>query len=239
MIERDEAQIGKILSDLLTRQRPKSGRADCPDEEMLASYLIGVLTEVARAELEAHLSDCAICLDDLSAAYKTAQENERGTVSQRALERAMALVLPARGEPDFLELVVRLVKDSIELVTTSGQLASATAPAEIRGKGKSPDGGILQVEKELEKFRITVEVERTEAELCQVAVKVKPKAGSVADGIRLSLVCEGREQASYLARQGGAIFDRIPPGEYRLAVSQAGRPVGSMRLTIKEGRHER
>ena len=59
------------------------------------------------------------------------------------------------------------------------------------------------------------------------------------DGVRLTLLAGSRELASYLARQGKAIFDGIPTGEYRLAVSQDGRPMGSMRLEIKEGHHGR
>ena len=57
------------------------------------------------------------------------------------------------------------------------------------------------------------------------------------DGLRLSLLAGGREQASYLARQGMAIFDRISPGDYHLAITEANAPVGSIRLTIKEGHH--
>ena len=75
---------------------------------------------------------------------------------------------------------------------------------------------MLHVESELGEFKVAVEVERLEGDLCQVAVNVKSNAGSVADGLRLSLMSGEREQASYLARQGAAIFDRIPPGEYQL-----------------------
>jgi hypothetical protein len=74
--------------------------------------------------------------------------------------------------------------------------------------------------------------------LSQVVVNVRANAGAVADGIRLSLMSGGREAASYLARQGTAIFDRIGPGDYQLEVSESGHSVGSIRLTIKEGYRE-
>jgi hypothetical protein len=70
-------------------------------------------------------------------------------------------------------------------------------------------------------------------------VTVKLRSGAIADNIRLSLMSGEREQASYLARQGSAIFDRIPPGDYRLKVSDSGHSAGSIRLTIKEGSDER
>ena len=239
MIEQDEVQIGRILRRFLRRDREETKRVGCPDDERLANYLGESLSEAERRELESHLASCAGCLDDLGAAYKAQHEEDRDTVPQRLLEKAMALIPAKQAKPDFLEVVVKLVRDSLELVSTSGQLAFATTAAEIRGKGKSLDSTILQVEKELGKFRIWIEVERTEGDLCQVVVKVKAKGQLVADGIRLSLVAGGREQASYLARQGMIIFDRIPPGEYRLALSEGNAPLGSVRLMIKEDHHER
>jgi hypothetical protein len=95
------------------------------------------------------------------------------------------------------------------------------------------------VEKEMGRFKVAVEVERVERELCQVAVTVKPQDGLAADAIRLSLVSGDREQASYLTRQGVAVFEQILPGEYRLEVAESGHSVGSIRLIIKEGHHER
>ena len=134
--------------------------------------------------------------------------------------------------------MITLVLDSIRLVSTSGQVIQAVAPIGIRGKGQSPGTSILRVEKQLEKFTIVVEVERLEGDLCQVAVTVKLRSGAIADNIRLSLISGEREQASYLARQGSAIFDRIPPGDYRLEVFESGHSAGSIRLTIKESHHE-
>ena len=238
MTDGNEEQIGRILS-YLRAQRPRSERVDCPDEEILASYLVGVLGGEAKAGLEVHLADCAVCLDHLCAAHRAAEGDEAETVPQMVLDKAMGLVPPATVGPDFLELVVRLVRGSLELVSTSGQSVLATARAGVRGKGRSSDTAILRVEKELGKFKVAVEVERVEGELCQIAVTVRTRGAPVTDGIRLSLLSGSREQASYLAVQGTAVFDRVAPGEYRLALSQAGHPVGSMRITIRGGHHER
>jgi hypothetical protein len=107
----------------------------------------------------------------------------------------------------------------------------------VRGKLESSGTTVLQVEKEMGRFKVAVEVEPVEDELCQLAVTVKTGGASPADGIRLSLLAGGREQASYLARQGTAIFDRISPGDYSLAISESNAALGSIRLTIKEGHH--
>lgn len=192
MIDRDEEQIARILCRFLGRLRQKKGETGCPDDESLGNYLGGLLTEDAKIGVETHLAECSFCLNDLVAVHKAAQDYQTERVLQRIIDRAMALVPPIPGQESFLDLVVRLVKGSLELVRTSGQWVDpfATAPVGIRGRP--------------------------------------------AEGIRLGLFSSGREQASYLTRQGEAMFDRIPLGEYNLAISDSGTPVGTVRLQLTE-----
>jgi len=238
LINPEDKRLGKALSCFLAQQSPSAVTTDCPDEEMLAGYLWGSLGDDTRNELESHFSRCPFCLETISVAFQAAEEGGNEQVPQSFLEKAMALVPRKELRPDFLEIVVRLLRGTIELVSTSGQLVHALAPAGVRGRSKSSDTPVLQVDEELENFHVNVDLERLEEDLCQIAVTVKPKGGSATDAIRMSLVSGDREQASYLARQGMAIFDRIPPGDYRLEISDSGHFVGSIRLRIKEGFHE-
>jgi hypothetical protein len=236
VIDSKEDQLGRILAYLLA-QKPGNGRAGCPDEEALASYLAGGLTPSMGEEMESHLAQCTACLDELSAAYSSMLGDEKETVPEALITKAMALVPQAAQKEGFFDMVVRLARGSLELVSTTGQLVEVPGLAGVRGKPESPGTTILQVEKEMGRFKVAVEVEPVEDELCQLAVTVKADGSLPADGIRLSLLAGGREQASYLARQGTAIFDRISPGDYRLAISEANAALGSIRLTIKEGHH--
>jgi hypothetical protein len=235
VIDRNDEQIGRILAYLMA-QKPRNGRAGCPDEETLASYLADVLTPSMGEEMETHLAQCTACLDDLSAAYTSMRGDEKETVPEALIAKAMALI-PHAAQEGFFDMVVRLARGSLELVSTTGQLVEVPGLAGVRGKLESPGTTILQVEKEMGRFKVAVEVEPVEDELCQLAVTVRAGGALPADSIRLSLLAGGREQASYLARQGTAIFDRIPPGDYRLAISEANAALGSIRLTIKEGHH--
>ena len=239
MINRNEEQIATILRDLLNRGRKKTGRSGCPDEENLASYLTELLTEGAKKELEAHLAKCSFCVDDLVAVHKAVQDDATERVPQRLVDRAMDLVPPTQEQEEqgLLDLVVRLAKGSLELIRTSGRWIDplTSVPVGIRGRPKPSESGILQVEKEIGRFKVAVEVELVEAGLCQIVVRFKgEEEGRPAQGIRVSLVSRGREQASYLTRQGEAMFDRIPLGEYNLAISDSGTPVGTIRLKLTD-----
>src|SRR5262245_24334789 len=237
VIDLNEEQLGRILAYLLA-QKPRNGRAGCPDEETLASYLAGGgLTSTICEETETHLAQCTACLDDLSIAYSSMLGDEKETVPEALIAKAMGLVPQTTQEEGFFDMVIRLARGSLELVSTTGQLVEAPGLAGVRGKPETPGTAILQVEKEMGRFKVAMEVEPVEDELCQLAVTVSAGGGLPADGIRLSLLAAGREQASYLARQGTAIFDRVSPGDYRLAISEANAPLGSIRLTIKHGHH--
>jgi hypothetical protein len=236
VIDPNEEQLGKILAYLLFQKR-RNGRAGCPDEEILASYLAGGLTPTTSEEVETHLAQCTACLDELSAAHSSILGDEKETMPEALIAKAMALVPQAAREEGFFDMVVRLARGSLELVSTTGRLVEVPGLAGVRGKPESPGTTILQVEKEVGRFKVAVEVEPVEDELCQLAVAVRAGGASPADGIRLSLLAGEREQASYLARQGTAIFDRVSPGDYRLAITENNLPLGSIRLTIKEGHH--
>lgn len=236
MIERDEEQIGRILKQLLagrSRERGRVGR--CPDEESLATYLTAALPEEEKTKVEDHLAACHFCVDEIVAAHKAMQETATEIVPQRVMDRAMELVPAKQRNEGVFDVVVRLVKDSIELVSTSGQWIApmAAAPVGVRGRAQPSESSILQVEKEMGKFKVAVEVERLETDLCQVVVNVSGLEGKPAEGVRVSLLAGGREQASYVTRQGEAVFDRIPQGEYNLALSEAGAPVGMIRLKME------
>ena len=236
MIDPNNDQIGRILAFFMAR-KSRNGRAGCPDEETLANYLAGGVTTSMREDMEIHLAQCMACLDELSAAYSSMMVDEKEAVPEALVAKAMALMPQNAQEEGFFDMVVRLVRGSLELVSTTGRLVDVPIMAGVRGKLESPGTAILQVEREMGKFKVAVEVEPVEDDLCQLAVTVKAGAAVPTDGLRLSISAGGREQASYLARQGMAIFDRISPGDYRLAITEANAPVGSIRLTIKEGHH--
>ena len=77
-----------------------------------------------------------------------------------------------------------------------------------------------------------MELELIEEGICQVVAHVTEGQGNPADGLRLSLISGGREQASFLTRGGEVVFDRIPVGDYSIALFESGTPVGTIKLAL-------
>ena len=238
MIERDEDFLAHLLRRLPQIKPGRQVRSGCPDEEALAVYLSDALGEADNAVVENHLAGCVACLDELLAAHQAAQDEGRAAVPAKAAARAMALLAKPKLTSEIFNLVVGLARDSLELISTSGSLIMPALAAEVRGKGKPASTGILRIEKNLGELQIAVEVERLDGDFCQIAVNVASHGKPAADGLRLSLFSGAREQASFLARQGSAIFDRVAPGKYQLAVSAAGNALGTIGLKIQEGSHD-
>jgi hypothetical protein len=228
-MDANEHKIAGILSRLLERTAGPIDRAKCPDEETLAMFLQGELANKVRDEMEAHLARCELCVDELAAALKAAETaGAELDVPRRLVNRAMALV--GRTESGF-EIAVRLLRDSLELLSTTGRLVPQFAPV-VRGETTSVEGNALQVEQEVGRFRVAVELELAEPGVCRVLANVTEESGQPAEGVRLTLTSADREQASFLTRAGGVVFDRIAPGEYSIAVSESGNALGRIRLNL-------
>lgn len=229
MTIRNDEEIGKIIHSLLSKRKQMTGRTGCPDEESLASYLSGVLADDAREKVEAHLAECSYCLEETVVAYKAGEDQGLERVPQRLLNGAMELV---KETESLFDLVVRFVKDSVELVSSVGFTTLTPVPVGVRGVGTAGAEKILQMEKEVGRFKLGLELEQVETGVCRIAARVTESDGKPVDGVRLSLIAGGREQASFLTRGGQVAFDRVPQGDYSLALSESGGPVGTVKLSL-------
>ena len=234
MIDNDDNGFGKTVRRILDRRSGQTTRDDCPNEENLAAYLTGASLDQERDRLEQHLAACAYCLTEVAAANDAGETGVSANVPRWLMERAMGVVAAPKGENVF-DLVVRFVKDAVELARQSGEwiVIMAPQPAAVRGAAATGASSMLQLERAMDDHKIELEVERVESNLGRVVVRVKSADGKPADGLRVSLTAGGREQASFLIRQGQAVFDGVPQGDYQLVISRAASTVGTINLKIE------
>jgi hypothetical protein len=224
----DEEKLAAMVRRVGSRSRVVAERGTCPDEEALAVYLGGSLALDERSRIEEHLSLCSSCADDVVAAYEAARSDNLDIIPPRLVEKAAALI-PVRET--LVDVTIRLIRNSIEIVSTSARVVQTPMPV-LRGEAEPASGNMLQVEHEVGRFRVAVELDLTGAGTCQVVANVKEASGGPAEGVRLSLTSGEREQASFLTRHGVVVFDQLAPGEYSIAVSEAGTYLGKIRLNL-------
>lgn len=233
-MEADEKTIERMLANLFRKNRQETPTVDCRDEERLAGYLSARLKQREGTEVENHLATCLYCLDVVVAAYESTREGETAVVPQWLIERAKNLVHPSTEREQTFNLVVRLVREMLEVVRTSGHVVLAPAAAAVRRQAASSGQKAVQVEKKLGRFTVRLEVERIEPGLCQVVVSAADENGRPVDGVRLTLSSGGRERASFLTRGGDVIFERLSPGDYTISVAEPGAPAGTIRLNLTQ-----
>jgi hypothetical protein len=117
------------------------------------------------------------------------------------------------------------------LISTTARVVAAPVPV-LRAEAQESPANRLRVEQEVGRFKVAVELDLSEAGVCQVIANVTEESGEPAEGVRLSLSSGDREHASFLTRAGIVVFDRIAPGEYSIAVSESGTPIGRIRLNL-------
>jgi hypothetical protein len=223
-----EHRIAGMLRRLRGRTAGASERTDCPNEEKLSLFLNGALAADARDELESHLVTCAYCAEEVVSGYRAADTDSAAQAPEPLVRRARGLVPQKEA---LFDLAVRLVRGTIELINTSGRIVPLPSQV-LRGEPRPVEANALQVEQKVGLFKIAVEIDVSKADACQLIANVAEENGSPAEGVRLTLSSQNREQASFLTRAGVVVFDRIAPGEYSIAVSESDNVVGKIRLNL-------
>ena len=220
-------------------------KTTCPNEEKLACYLEGSLSDHDRAVMESHLSECEICLDNL--------------MVTRSIVRGGALSLdevPAKVTRSAVRLVKRqigLAGDPIAHVLKRPfknlwlALSSFFGPASwaewrlapIRSSRKLVSRNIVHIRKSFKDIDtdIDIEIEKTKGEKAHIRVNL-PDCNQYNESIRVTLKKGERELSSYLLGKGDILFEDVPFGCYSLTFSKNGAVLGKYLFKIKESPDE-
>ena len=216
----------------------------CPQEEALADYLAGRLSEENKTVLESHLSDCNQCLDEMMVAEELIQDNELSgfdMVPPAVTESAIALV-KGRTPPEHHTFRQR----SAQILNQIAAWISAHTPfdwyssdhlAPVRSSEKTITNDYFHVQKSFKEIITDIEVEKTEQKKACVRVNLVSDSKKE-NNIRVTLLDRNeREMASFLLSDGFVLFEDIQFGHYRLAFVRSGRRIGMYQFEIKDSSH--
>lgn len=209
---------------------------DHPEEEIMAGFLERRLSDEEARSVKEHILHCERCSEIVSVSIGL------GTC---VLQQAPAeLLTRAKGVPAFmrvsqlLEVVLRLRKKALEVMSCSGDLlvGQELIPAALlRSRSMNELQDEVTVLKDYEKVRIQVRIERQEPGACRVSLTVTCKQShKCVRDIRITLMKENVELESYLAQNGSAVFEQVPPGEFVIEVSSLEEKLGAVLLEIRE-----
>jgi hypothetical protein len=217
----------------------------CPDEERLADYLEGRLSEQGRSQMEEHLSDCQICLEGLVITNSLARGrggSELDPVPDKVTEAA-ALLVASQSTTSYgsaIEKLKRFVKDFGPRMSDALWLKppGKWRLAPIRGSKRQASENLVCLRVPFKEIETEIEVEKIGTGKAQIRVRF-PEANKPREAIRVTLKKGEREIASYPLDGAYVLFENIPFGHYGICLAENGNNLGTYVFEIKETRHGR
>lgn len=199
----------------------------CPDAGTLAAYFDGNtgVDGDRNTQTERHLAACDSCRE----AALLFVETEEASPSWGALNRALMTALGKEG--DAVRFVVRIGEKTLDILAAAARpVALELAPAgALRGSATHDNTFLYATSRGL--YNIYLAFEKMPQNTLGMSVSLKgPKAenGSVV----FCLTEREREVASVHGKRGAAMFDAIPPGDYRLDIRESQSEIASIHLNL-------
>ncbi len=218
----------RMIKDVLMKikQRPT---IRCPDEETLAAFIEGKLSDAEHTEMASHFLVCDRCRETVMAACGDPPRRLR--IPFETISRATA-ALPDKESP--WEVVVRFAADFVEVLKNTGSRTQYFAPVYTNARsGKAVEGSLVACAQSIGGIDTEVEIERIGPSTGEVKVVLKEGGGIPMPSIRVTLKSKNKELASYMAPGGAAVFERLPFGPYSILISRRGVSLGELALEMK------
>ena len=218
----------------------------CLDEELLAGYLEGDLSEKERKLVELHLAGCESCLQEFVLSRNMVQlidDRDLDPVPERVTASAIKQVHKEKSQTfsPFKKIFQKSARDLYNKVSD----ALTTAPsreldfATIRSGKISTSTNVVVIRKIFAKVQTEIEIEKTIQNNAHIKIRF-PRNDGQSIGTRVTLHRGDREVASFLYDKSGyVLFEDVPFGHYSLVFRRDGNVFGTYLFELKETNHGR
>ena len=218
-------------------------KKSCPDDEMLAAYVEGLVPVDQRPRIEAHLSECDACLEEFKLTNSIVRGGNRfdaDTVPREVTQSAVRLINSQNAmSGDALEDKIKqslniLYSKLVGLLRLPALGGIQLAP--IRGSRKTVSDDLFRIKKSFKEFNTEIEIEKTGENTAHIRVKLFERNG-YSNRIRVTLKRGERELCSSLFSGGSVLFEDISFGPCNLIFDRDGVSLGAYLFDIKEIRN--
>lgn len=218
-------------------------KTKCPDEERLADYLEGCLSEKERSHVEEHLAGCEICLERLAVTSRLEQDRDRfelDPVSNEVTEAVVRLVTSRTTMTQ--DSLMKKLKESVNNIGSSisdvlcPRQKQGWRPAAVRGSKTVVSDDFVCLKVSFGEIETEIEIEKTGSSSAHIRVKPH-KTGKYRRVLRITLKQGKREVASYLLDGLYVLFEDIPFGHYSISLAKKGVSLGTYFFEVK-GTHK-
>jgi hypothetical protein len=212
-------------------------KTTCLNEEHIADYIDGRLSQQERRRVEFHLSMCDRCLEYVEVSRRVLASlsiNTAVLVPASATRRVIAgLDRLDGGLRDRLAGRIKAFKLQWSRYFKPTEPFSAMALEPIRGNKTRLAEDLVLLHKTFPDLETEITIEKIDPRTANLGVAVFMHE-SAKPPLRVSLLSKDREMASYLIDTGEALFESIPFGRYTLVFTRNGTTIGQYAFHIRE-----
>lgn len=206
-----------------------------PDEETIASFLEDKLPEEEANQLKFHLVSCQDCSEALAIHLQVLKRREGAKPAEDLLAQVKALAKQVSG--GILEIILKLKEKALEIISTSGDVlvGQELVPAPVLRSRKIRDfKDEVTILKDFQDIRIEAKIENKQGRSFNLTVLAKEKSTSrILKDLRITLIKEGTELASYVADLGAVTFENVLLGRYSVEIAGLDKKLATVLLEIK------
>ena len=219
----------KMVYGFFKSKEPKKD-LNCPDEEMLVSFLEGKLSSDEDIKLKEHILSCRRCSEIISF-FELKEERE---VPQYLIEKVKGLI--KKEIPLWLEVVIALKEKGLSIIKSTADilLGNEILPLPVlRSRNIELIEKPLSLIKDFGDIRIQIEINKTEKTKIKLTVFLLDKKSlKPLEDLRIGLFKQNREIESYSLQKGNAVFENLEFGEYEIKVSKDLETLGLIKLVL-------
>jgi hypothetical protein len=217
----------------------------CPDEERLADFLEGRLSDEERSQTEEHLAGCQACLEALVIATTLTQgtsgvelEPVPAAVTENAVSRvtsrypATSDSLTQGNRPSLRDLGARMIE------VLSSRFFGESCPVPVRSSQIVASEDRVCVRVPFKGIEAEMEVEKAGVGTATIRLRLL-ETGAFGRALRVTLKQGDREITSQLLEGSSVLFEDIPFGHYGISLTEEGKILGTYLFEIKESRRGR
>lgn len=206
-------------------------------EGKLWQYAEGSMLEGESERFWEQVKECKYCLHKLSVIQKAMKQvnREKGyslVQIKDLIKKKSSLPFKEKSNSKILQIALNWVKDSLELISTSGSLLTPEPIPVIRGTAPKRQQ-IIRIDKEFEKCSVELTVQQVVHNKCNIEVKIFSfREEPLPKNIKVNLFTSQRLLSSFSLVRNEIYFDNIAPGNYRIELREGAIFWGQILLDI-------
>lgn len=216
-------------------------KRSCPDEETLAAYVDGLLSQMERTRVEEHILACDLCLEEfvVAGSYAGGEHGSGPVPAPVGLSDAAVRLINRQNDRWYRSLwfkAKRLFGALWQSNPAHYLVGSGTGwqMSTVRGVRKAGFAELVHIHRSLDGLEADVEVERTGPRRAQIRVRLPGGDEDNKRLVRVTLDRDGREIWSSLLKGGDLVFEDLEFGRYTLIFSRNGKTMDAYPFEIRE-----